>query len=178
MQAQRSADSHDPRTGVTQLLTEQRPSLLRFAAQQLPDPELAEDVVQETQLAAIEAAGRYSGRASRRTWLFAILRRKIADAHRARARDVARSAIEPHDIEPEEPGRRLEHDQLLDSVAECASRLPPSSARAFLLRDLLGLDTPEICRRLGISASYCWVLLHRARRALRQCLEHMGLGKE
>ena len=53
----------------------------------------------------------------------------------------------------------------------CLEQLPPRTARAFLMREHMGLETEEICKELGITATNCWVMLYRARMALRLCLE-------
>ena len=53
----------------------------------------------------------------------------------------------------------------------CLERLPSNTARVFMMREFLGFETDEICKELALSASNCWVILHRARMALRLCLE-------
>jgi RNA polymerase sigma-70 factor (ECF subfamily) len=41
----------------------------------------------------------------------------------------------------------------------------------------MGLDTSEICKELGVTSTHCWVLLYRARMALRECLQKNWFGK-
>jgi len=53
----------------------------------------------------------------------------------------------------------------------CLNNLPERIARVYMMREFLELETAEICRQLGLSASNCWVILHRARTQLRVCLE-------
>ena len=71
------------------LIALHQPALLSYAARHVREPELARDLVQETWAAAITAADRFEGRAAVRTWLTAILRRKIADHHRRRRPSVS-----------------------------------------------------------------------------------------
>jgi len=71
----------------------------------------------------------------------------------------------------QQPEGSLQQKQFLAALEACLRDLPERTARVFMMREHLGLDTPEICKELGISATHCWVMLHRARMALRLCLE-------
>jgi len=171
-------------------IEEQRAYLLRFARLQLRNPEAAEDVVQEALAAALAAEAGFRGQSNVRTWLTGILKHKIVDAIRRSSRELASGAF---DDDPEigdlgyqfqenghwaerpgawaEPDSALERKQFLAALEQCLERLPARTAQAFLMREHLGLDTAEICKELGVTATHCWVLLYRARMALRQCLE-------
>lgn len=171
-------------------LEKQRPYLLRFALLQLRDRSAAEDAVQETLLAAIQGASRFAGQSSVRTWLIGILKHKIVDGVRkaARERPIDGSADgedagdldaffsdDGHFVQPPEqwadPERSLEERRFFEALERCLQTLPKKTASAFALRELMGLDTDEICKELGISTSNCWVMLYRARMGLRACLE-------
>ncbi|OGA22143.1 MAG: hypothetical protein A3H34_03125 [Betaproteobacteria bacterium RIFCSPLOWO2_02_FULL_67_19] len=65
----------------------------------------------------------------------------------------------------------MHQKQFLAALEACLAALPANTARAFLLREHLGMETGEICKDLGITPTHCWVLLYRARMALRLCLE-------
>ncbi len=173
----------------------QRPYLLRYASLQLRNPEAAEDAVQETLLAALAGSAGFSGRSNLRTWLTGILKHKIVDAIRRASReqplhDGDESASgnldalfdrRGHWQEPpaawEDPGGALHQKQFLAALEACLAGLPAKTAQAFMMREHLGLDTGEICKELGITATHCWVLLYRARMALRQCLDANWFGK-
>jgi RNA polymerase sigma-70 factor (ECF subfamily) len=167
--------------------------LLRVARLQLRDEALAEDVVQETLLAAISGRG-FSGKSSLRTWLTGILKHKIVDAIRRRQREpLATSAFGDLDSELDiddfdalfgtggaweappadwgDPHQALERREFLDILELCLQKLPPNTARVFMMREVLELETVEICKELAITANNLWVILYRARMALRQCLE-------
>jgi RNA polymerase sigma-70 factor (TIGR02943 family) len=177
-----------------------RAAMLRFARISLRDAAAAEDMVQEALLAAIQAVDGFDGRASLKTWMFSILRHKIIDHIRRSSRERPRCDFvadeNEHDAnldamfekktawngahwtnedrpsEWPEPEAALEHKQFWDVFDACVHRLPENLSRVFLMRELLDLDTPEICTELSISTNNCWVILHRARTRLRGCMEH------
>jgi RNA polymerase sigma-70 factor, ECF subfamily len=166
-----------------------RPYLLRFALLQLRDRTAAEDAVQDTLLAALQGASRFAGQSSVRTWLVGILKHKIIDGIRKTAREQplerpdgdgaedldAYFADDGHFADaPEEwasPERSLEERRFFEVLERCLQALPRNTASAFTMREVLGLETEEICKELGISTSNCWVMLYRARMSLRACLE-------
>lgn len=168
----------------------ERPTLIRFARLQLGAVSHVEDVVQETLLAAIEGSERFNKQSSLRTWLIGILRHKIVDALR-RSHPRAVSVVEtatPEDqwfdesghwreetgpayIEWRDPATLAEQQQLLGVLEKCLERLPAAWARVFMLRELQGMDSREICSTLAISESNLNVQLYRARTHLRACLE-------
>ncbi|MFN3715898.1 MAG: sigma-70 family RNA polymerase sigma factor [Thiobacillus sp.] len=172
-------------------LAEHGDYLFRVARRQLHSDELAEDAVQDTLLAALSAQQRYAGDASPRTWLVGILKHKIVDTIRRRVREVelprdetGEEAVDAlfrqdgHWAEPlrdwGNPQTEAELGQLRRVLEACADRLKPVMAQVFSLREAGGMDTEEICKELGITPTNCWVLLHRARLFMRQCLESNG----
>lgn len=187
MMASIPMDALDPHT----LLAEHGDYLFRVARRQLRSDAHAEDAVQETLLAALTAKASYAGAASLRTWLTGILKHKIIDTIRSQAREVAvpRDEDDGEDWEAlfkadghwqhppqawKSPESEAELAQLRIVLLECADRLKPAMARVFSLREVVGMGTEEICKELGISSTNCWVLLHRARLFLRECLEING----
>jgi RNA polymerase sigma-70 factor (ECF subfamily) len=171
-----------------------RPDLLRFAHLQLRDAAAAEDAVQETLLAALTGSHRFESRSSYKTWLISILRNKIVDIIRGQSREIAATSLaddeDGDDLLAEslfdqrghwqpatQPGRWADPDASFEqrqfwAVFEaCLDHLPEKAARVFMMREVLGFETDEICKETGISSSNCWVVLHRARLGLRACLE-------
>jgi RNA polymerase sigma-70 factor (ECF subfamily) len=153
-------------------LESERPYLLRYASLQLRDSSLAEDAVQETLVAALEGLEGFSGQSSLSTWLFGILKHKIADGLRRGPRE------EPLEVELDEllhegpgPEQSCASRGALALVERSLERLPAKASRAFVLREVIGLSTEEVCRALEVSPAHCWVLVHRARRRLRACPE-------
>jgi RNA polymerase sigma-70 factor (ECF subfamily) len=171
-------------------IQQQRSYLLRYAMLQLRNPHLAEDVVQETLLAALEGGDKFSGQSSLRTWLVGILKHKILDLLRKRAKEPELALPDDGDLSeladvlfasdghwatpPQDwadPERSLENARFWEIYEECNQRMPPKTARAFMMREFMDMSTEEICQELAISATNCWVLLHRARLSLRECLD-------
>jgi RNA polymerase sigma-70 factor (ECF subfamily) len=165
----------------------ERPYLLRYASLQLRDRHAAEDAVQETLLAALAGAGGFAGRSNLRTWLTGILKHKIVDAIRRASRE-APLAGEGDDADFDalfdgrghwadappawpDPDASLERQEFFAVLEQCLARLPPKTAQAFMMREHLGFETGDICKELGVTPTHCWVLLYRARMALRECLQ-------
>jgi len=164
--------------------------LFHFAVGQVRDRATAEDLVQETFLAAMKARGRFAGQCSERTWLVSILRHKIYDHLRRHCREKARR-VEPsaacqndsewddamlwlHDVaaESQSPSRRLELEELRANLEEALGKLPPRIAQVFQLYAIEEAPGAEVCAKLGISESNLWVMLHRARKQLREHLQN------
>ena len=164
--------------------------LLRVAVLQLRDNDLAEDIVQDTLVAALQGAKGFSGRSSLKTWLTGILKHKIVDAIRRKERDPVRASLEEesqiedfdalfdesgHWENPPadwgDPEQALSQQQFLDIMQFCLEKLPPNTGRVFMMREVMELDSDEICKELSITSTNLWVILYRARIALRQCLE-------
>lgn len=178
-----------------------RSYLVRYALAQLRDAQLAEEAVQEALLAALESIGGFDGRSSLRTWLTSILRFKVIDLQRRAVSDRAR--IELTDFAAEtgddswmddlfdetghwrqppqawsDPEAAFEQRRFWEAFERCLDRLPAAAGRVFFKREIAGDDTGTICKEEGITASNCWVILHRARLQLRACLEASWFGNE
>ena len=167
-----------------------RAYLLRVATLQLRDNDAAEDVVQDTLLAAVQGASGFSGKSSLKTWLTGILKHKIVDVIRRRSREPVFATLEDEcqlddfdalfdetghwenpPAEWGDPEGALSRQQFMNIMDFCLEKLPPNTARVFMMREVMELDSDEICRELSITATNLWVMLYRARMALRQCLE-------
>jgi len=161
-------------------------TLLRFVRARGCNLQIAEDIVQETFLAAWMARREFAGRASEQTWLIGILRRKIADHFRGSIRREAVEVREPKStssfdrtghwiVGPAswhlDPSAAVERQEFWDVFDQCVSKLPPALSDAYRFRDLLELSTEEICQLLDISATNLWTKLYRARASLRKCIE-------
>ncbi|MBL8310646.1 MAG: sigma-70 family RNA polymerase sigma factor [Burkholderiales bacterium] len=168
--------------------------LLRFARLQLRNDAWAEDVVAETLLAALEKPQSFGGRSSLRTWLVGILKFKIIDCLRHNAREVASSLNTDEDAEIEDllfipdghfrnepydwptPETSLASKQFLQVMDVCIGEMPATMGRVFLMREWMEFSTDEICKELKLSSSNVWVILHRARLRLRECLQLKWFG--
>jgi RNA polymerase sigma-70 factor (ECF subfamily) len=167
--------------------------LFRFALSRVKDPSIAEDLVQETFLAALRARENFKGRSSGRTWLIAILKHKIVDHIRKKIREPSTDKIETlsDTADPDfdehghwqnhpgkwavSPGNLYDQKEFLDVLYRCLAELPERLAEAFIKREMDGFSTEEVCKELGITATNSWVMLYRARMSLRSCLENKWL---
>lgn len=178
----------------TEFLENLRRQMLKFATLQLSDAHLAEDAVQEALIGALKNARSFGGRAALKTWVFAILKNKIADALRQKQRLVNASSLMREDEEDENfsslfdskgfwqaderpaawanPEQSLRETQFWRVFEACLENLPGSQARVFMMREFIELDSREICATVGITVSNLNVMLHRARLRLRECLEN------
>jgi len=157
-------------TARTEELARLRPKLMAFALQRSRTRDQAEDAVQEALVAALEGVEDYAGSSSLSTWLFGILKHKIVDGLRRRPREEVLD-MELDELEHEGPGpeQTCASRNALAAIDRSLQGLPMRSAQAFVLREVLGMDTDEVCRLLCVTPTHCWVLVHRARLRLRAC---------
>lgn len=172
-----------------------RPALIRFAVLQLRNDSMAEDVVQDTLIAVLEKPEHFAGQSSLRTYVTGILKHKIIDALRSSTRevridvdedqseaDIIDTLFQPdgHTIDMPrqwgDPDATLEQKDFFRILEMCLERLPAKTARIFMMREWLELETEEICKELQISTSNAWVMLYRARLQLRECLDLKWFG--
>ena len=171
--------------------------LFRYALIRVRNATLAEDLLQETLLAAFRAKDRFAGESTERSWLIGILKHKILDHFRQLKREQTAPVT---DVLPPELDDRFDefgvwkHDpalipqdwgedasvlvqrkEFMAVLKQCLGKLPSRSAQAFVLREMEGTDSAQIQETLGVSPSNFWVLLHRARMQLRLCLEQNWL---
>lgn len=167
--------------------------LYRYAFSRVSDMETAQDLVQEALVAAIQSFKRFKGQSSIKTWLVAILKRKVVDHYRRLGtREAATDFNSMADyidrqfddrghwrVRPNEwvvnPGAVYEQKEFMDVLFDCLAGIPDRLAEIFMLREFEGLDTKAICDQFNISESNSWVMLYRARMHLRSCMEENWL---
>ena len=176
--------------------------LFKYAFMRLRDSTKAEDAVQETFLAALKGGKTFAGRSAEKSWLVGILKNKICDYYRKASRETSFTDLEfysdeesdrfipdglfkdgwIHELGPLEwssdPGASLDSQEFWKTFHDCSSKLPKNVAAAFNLREVDGVESKEICSMLNISENNLWVMLHRARMALRRCLETNWFAKQ
>jgi RNA polymerase sigma-70 factor (ECF subfamily) len=163
--------------------------LFRYALLRLRDPILAEDVVQETLLAALQGRKNFESRSTERTWLVGILKHKIIDYFRKAGReepindDESQQSVGEGDFKQNgrwrigpapwkmDSSAILEQNEFWEILRQCTSALPSRLANAFMLKEVEELSSKEVCKVCNISPTNLWVMLHRARFRLRECLE-------
>lgn len=190
-----TSDSHgvgDPATWVDKY----GDVLFRYALLRVRERATAEDVVQETFLAAFKSKSQFQGGSEVCTWLIGILRHKISDHFRKNGREVQADCSDDADplidswfdekgtwLKPPKmwdvnPAELVERQEFWRVLQSCMENLPDRIAEAFSLRVMNDTQADEVCEILGITATNLWVLLHRARSRLRACLEEKWFGRQ
>ena len=161
-------------------LAEQRPYLMKVARLELRDEHLAEDCVSDALTQAYEHRAKFRGDSSLRTWLTSILKNRIIDVVRKQWReqpleespsgeqefdnlfdDSGHYAQMPSQVR--DPYELCKEDRFLSAVQMCVDKLPKRIGQVFVLREVFGSDTKELCKDLGLTTSNVWVQLYRAR---------------
>jgi RNA polymerase sigma-70 factor (ECF subfamily) len=171
----------------------------RLALTWVRDQSVAEELVQETWLFAIERLGDFEGRSSLKTWLCGILINKARNRRRQERHTVPGSSLDlevggeqpvvspdrfsptghrwdghwqaPPSPWPQTPEGSVLTAEMRRLLDSSIATLPENQRAVFVLRDVEGLSGPEVCNALGISDTHQRVLLHRARSRLRNLLE-------
>ncbi len=155
--------------------------LYRFALARVADPAEAEELVQETFLAALQGLENFRHASRVSSWLVGILKHKIIDHFRRRARDAELPSgdddWETKQVQADQyrwrsdPQQALEDRQLRQVFLSCLDELSPTLKSVIVLRHMDGLDAQQVCKELGLNPTNLWVRLYRARALLRACLE-------
>jgi len=165
--------------------------LYNYTIVRVNDHEIAQDLISETFLAGLKSKKNFKGEASERTWLISILKRKIIDHYRKKNSKKGKAEVhidystedsegewleervsDPYDITAED---KLENEELGEAIFDCLDRLTDKQAEIFKLKTIDDFDTEAICNEYNITASNLWVIIHRARKSLAECLEKTWL---
>ncbi|MEM6515397.1 MAG: sigma-70 family RNA polymerase sigma factor [Bacteroidota bacterium] len=162
--------------------------LFNFTITRVSDREIAKDLVQDTFVAGLKSMKNFKGEATERTWLISILKRKIIDHYRkinskkgkAEVRMTYNSEenegdwLEERVADPFDKTAQddLENVELGDAIYNCLGKLPSKQAQVFKMKTILNYETEAICNELNITASNLWVIIHRARTALADCMQN------
>ncbi len=175
--------------------------LFRYALAKVRDEDFAKDLVQETYLAAIKKPESYEGRSTERTWLTSILKHKIADHYHKYGREITFDASDPDGLytkryfKPEgwiffwnkkfrparwslSPEKTLENKEFYGVLEKCLADLPDTIESVFRFRELDGNPSKEVQETFNLSSSNYWIIMHRARLSLRQCMEVKWFNSE
>lgn len=161
--------------------------LFNYTITRINDRELAKDLVQETFYAGLKSMKNFKGEANERTWLVSILKRKIIDQYRRQNSKKGKAEVRMTYVSDDEEGdwleervpdelnlnaqANLENEELGDAIYKCMEKLTPKQAEVFKMKTILNYETETICNELNITPSNLWVIIHRARQTLTECLE-------
>lgn len=168
--------------------------LFRYTLVRVKDQDVAEEIVQTTLLAALQAKNTFEGRSSEKSWLFGILKHKIMDHFRRLKQKRAYELTPEDDADPYEqafdahghwihpprpwaydPEKAAENKELTGALAECLDGLSEKFRSVFVLKEIDGMASEDICKEFGITPTNLWVILHRARNQLKRCLENRNI---
>ena len=176
--------------------------LYNYATYRVNSTEEARDLVQETFLSALNAKDRFKGESSEKTWLVTILKHKIIDYYRKKSSSTIQESIDGNQIasnysdyfdadgdyaghwsDNARPDRAynptnqmLENKEFYEILNRCLALLPQKWAAIFRLKNMEDVETDVICKDLNITPSNYWIMMHRAKLQLRQCMETNWLG--
>ena len=161
--------------------------LFNYTITRVNDTDKAKDLVQDTFVAGLKSMNNFKGEASERTWLISILKRKIIDHYRKINSNKGKAEVrisyngdesegdwleervaDPFDKTAEDT---IENTELGAAISSCLAKLPKKQAQVFEMKTILNYETEAICNELDITASNLWVIIHRARTAMANCLK-------
>lgn len=162
--------------------------LYNYAVARVNNEAIAKDLVQETFFAGLKSAKNFKGNATERTWLVSILKRKVIDYYRKINSKKGQAEIrmnfsdsgdeEGNWLEERVPNswsndtdHSIENEELKYQLEKCIDSLPEKYAMVFRMKTIQEFSTEEICKELNITTSNLWVMVHRARTQLRNCME-------
>ena len=180
------ASNQTPSAAAEAWLKDHGDTLYRYAMQRVRNADVAEDLVQETLLAALASREGFAGRSAERTWLIGILKHKLVDHLRISIRQQPLTELQSEgDLDPFDkngrwkirvlkwqcdPHETVENAEFQKTLASCLSKLPPRIAQVFWLHEAESMSSKELCKELEISPTNVWTMLHRARLRLQRCL--------
>lgn len=162
--------------------------LYNYTITRVNNNDLAKDLVQETFFAGLKSMKNFQGRASERTWLVSILKRKIIDYYRKINSRKGKAEVRMNFYKEgdnngewleervpntwsDDADKDIENDELKAALKQCIDKLPEKYRMVFTMKTIQGFETEEICKELEITSSNLWVIIHRARTQLRRCME-------
>jgi RNA polymerase sigma-70 factor (ECF subfamily) len=162
--------------------------LYNYTITRVNNNDLAKDLVQETFFAGLKSMKNFQGRASERTWLVSILKRKIIDYYRKINSKKGKAEVRMNFYKEgdnngewleervpntwsDDADKDIENDELKTALEQCIDKLPEKYRMVFTMKTIQGFETEEICKELEITSSNLWVIIHRARTQLRRCME-------
>lgn len=163
--------------------------LFNYAITRVNDRVVAQDLISETFLAGLKSMKNFKGEASERTWLVSILKRKVIDHYRKTNSIKGKAEVrmsynsdnetegdwleervaDPYDKTVE---AQIENTELAEAINNCLSKLPKKQAQIFEMKTILNYETETICNEMKITPSNLWVIIHRARVAMADCLQN------
>lgn len=195
-QKQSNSIDNDGQSVLTDLWVEEHADILyRFALARIQNPTVAEDLVQETFVAALKSLKSYHNQSSLRTWLIGILKHKIIDHFRSQRKTISleetdfscqnadeesnlprrqKVSVNEWNISPE---KIVEELSFRETLQKCLDHLPEKAKQLFLMREIDEVESVELCKIFNVTTTNLWVMLYRIRNRLKSCLEKNWFNK-
>jgi RNA polymerase sigma-70 factor (TIGR02943 family) len=169
--------------------------MYRYTLVRVKDPEIAEELVQSTFFAGLKSQNSFAGKSTEKTWLFGILKHKTMDYFRGAKKnisiDITSEGVDnliKYDSNGHmfpkpgnwnlDPEKATENKELAKILAQCMNGLPEKFHKIFVLKEVDGMSSEDICNEFDIKPTNLWVILHRARNQLKLCLESKWLNTQ
>lgn len=167
----------------------------RFTISRIKNREVAEDLVQDTFLAGLNAMSEFRKDCSEKSWLYNILRNKIIDHFRKKVNSELKMSSSGEDRNEDDfldhffdhtehwnqatsPGTldisaqsKLEQEEFMKFLMLCLSLLPEKWSKVFSMQNIEEYSSKEICKEMEITPSNLWTIVHRSKLQVRECLE-------
>ena len=181
--------SKDHKEIITHWVSEYGDDLYSWALYKTSSKEVAEDLVQETFIAAFSNFEKFQEKSAPKTWLFSILKNKLIDFYRSKSNEYSLSfeeyylPVKQSDAEFNENGRWkeasdissqnwLDNPEFINILSNCKEKLPENWQFIIQAKFVLDQDSFSICQEIGITPSNYWQIMHRAKIVLKKCIEH------
>jgi len=171
----------DKALDANQLVEEHGEYLLQYAISKLKDRDRSMDMVQDTLLTVLEKSGQFEGRSSFRTWMTSILHRKILDLWRKEGRVAGYEDLDSVDFDQSDLSQTdgaIIRKERHESLKNCIDKMPDQWQKIVEAKYFNESSGDEICKEFNITSSNFWVIIHRAKMHLRECLGEKFLYEE
>lgn len=180
--------SKDAKETVTQWVSEYGDDLYSWAFYKTSNKEVAEDLTQETFIAAFSNIDKFQEKSEPKTWLFSILKNKIIDFYRKKAKGFSVSYDEyfqpmkqSDDLFNENERWNeasditsqhwLDNPEFTSILSKCKDKLPENWQLIIQAKFVLNKESALICQEIGITPSNYWQIMHRSKLLLKKCIE-------
>ena len=161
--------------------------LFNYAITRVSDAEIAKDLISETFLAGLKSKDNFKGDSTERTWLVSILKHKIIDHYRKINSKKGKAEVRMDYTSDDQDGDwleervadqsdmtaedNIENTELGLAIEDCLDSINEKQAQIFRMKTIKDYDTEAICNVFDITPSNLWVIIHRARKSLADCLD-------
>ena len=156
---------------VQELFVEHVGGLKYFVLSMLPDPDEAQDVVQETFITITAKAQEFSKGTNFKAWAYTIARFKVLETYKKKKREANRLSDSVIELLASEADEFDKDTSQTDALKSCLKKLSPKVSKMIELRYQEGWKPSKIAEAIGWTAEAVYVALSRTRTSLKSCIE-------